>query len=133
MRKSTKAVAAVLVAGALLLPGGAALAGTSYTGWSATLPALQQGVIATYQTKAVAGTSGQIRVDTTGGSGYKVNARMCGLIPSQCGPTVVNLAPVSAAFLPNNFVRAGNTAFLQLFLSVISVVRVDATGVFRSN
>ncbi|MDF2916454.1 MAG: hypothetical protein K0S70_671 [Microbacterium sp.] len=143
MRKSTKIATIGVLAAALMLPAANAVAGTSYAGFSTTLPALQQGVLAANQIKSNAAAAGDIRSISVG-SDYSLNARQCrldraagpGSTPAQvtCGTERFNLGDGASATLPSgSHVAAGNRAYLQLHNSTWAVVRVSASGSWRSN
>jgi hypothetical protein len=137
VKKRTKIIAVSTLAAALLTPAASAFATSSYIGWSVNLPATQAGIDASYQVKTTKSSPAQIRV-TSVGSGYTLNARFCRVDvapPNEiesCGTEKFNLGGGDSANLPNTYVVAGNTGFLNLHNSTWLLVPIPAHGTWRA-
>jgi hypothetical protein len=138
MKRSTKAVAVITLAGAAVFTASAAYATSAYIAWNVNLPGAQQGILAGNQVKSSKTAAGDIHV-TTVAAGYEVNAHQCKVLvadPLQlsCGTERFGLGSNTDATLPSgSLVAAGNSAFLELHNTTWTVVRVSSHGVWRAN
>lgn len=138
MKKSAKFIAVGVLAAAMIVPAAAASATSTYIGFNVNLPAFQQGLLAASQVKSSAAAAGNIHVSSVA-STYTLNARQCKLISGSpvivtCGTERDGLGDGASATLPSgSLVAAGNTAFVQLFNSTWTAVRVQAIGTWRAN
>lgn len=130
MKQSHKFLATLIIAAGLIGAGGAAQAGTTYVGFSATLPNLQQGWKSPLQVKSRAGVSGNVKITSVGGE-YRVNARMCNSSAGTCGPQITGINDRGFAVLKNGF-SSGQKVKMQLFQNPWSPVSVDTVGSWRS-
>lgn len=136
MHRSLRSTAVAVVSIALLLGGaGTAIAGTSYSLFSAIVPKFQfpyVGVSA--QSKSTSSKSGDIQI-TSVGSTYKTDVTECVAYGANCsvGTKVYNLTDGSTAKLPNT-IASGNVTVTPVFqISTWNAVDVQVIGSWRSN
>jgi hypothetical protein len=143
MQRSTKVATIGLLAAALMMPAANAIAGTTYSGFATTLPSAQQGILAASQIKTTASAAGHIKSISVGAD-YKLNARQCRLDHAagpgstpylvSCGTERFRLDDGGSATLPSgSLVAAGKRAYLELHNMTWTLVRVNASGSWRSN
>lgn len=130
MKLHYKAITGLALAAGLVGAGGAAFAGTSYVGFDAIMPNLQQGWNSSTQTKAISNNAGSLAMSSVG-SNYTANARICngaGTCASERDGVGDNTTVSLAAGFP-----AGTNVHMQLFENPWALVQVEAIGSWKSN
>lgn len=113
----------------LLAVGGAAEAGTSYSGYNTTVGKFNGSGYTAYQTKTTSGAYGNLNSTTVGGS-YTVDARMQS--STGTGAWVRSVGDNDSRTLPNS-VSSGRSARAEFSNDATTPVDVQVSGSWRSN
>lgn len=113
----------------VVMSGAAAWAGTSYSGYSTTVPRANGSGYTAYQTKSIAGAGADLRSRSVGGK-YVVDARL--EAAAGTGSWARNVGDNDTRKLWNS-VSSGKSARVQFSNDFNTPVNVQVSGTWRSN